>query len=130
VVPAIESQRLTVQRRQQLRGVGYLVPTSTPVPGAELPLDPVTPEGTVRARYVALASSVAADAHPLPTTSWSRIDLADLPPTLLDAIGGIDLVAAWRLASASLGSGAGWPSRRCRPRRPCRRWRACGRRRR
>jgi hypothetical protein len=103
VVPAIESRRLTVQRRQQLRGVGYLVLTSTPVPGAELPLDPVVPEGTVRARYVALASSVAADAHPLPAASWSRIDLDDLPPTLLDAIGGVDLAAAWRLASESTG---------------------------
>ncbi len=107
VVPAIESRRLTVQRRQQLHGVGYLVLTSTPVPGAELPLDPVTPEGTVRARYVALASSIAADAHPLPAASWSRIDLDDLPPTLLDAIGGVDLAAAWRLASEPAGTGGG-----------------------
>jgi len=111
-VPVVESRRLTVQRRQQLRGVGYLVVTSTPVTsepatGAELPLDPVVPEGPVQARYVALASSVAADARPLPQGAWSRIDLDDLPPTLRDALGGIDLVAAWRLASASLGSGAG-----------------------
>ncbi len=106
-VPVVESRRLTVQRRQQLRGVGYLVVTSTPAPGAELYLDPVVPEGPVQARYVALASSVAADARPLPQGAWSRIDLDDLPPTLRDALGGIDLVAAWRLASASLGSGAG-----------------------
>jgi len=46
--------------------------TSTPRPGAELALDPVVPEGTVRARYVALASSVAADVKPLPEKSWSR----------------------------------------------------------
>jgi hypothetical protein len=103
VTPAIESRRLTVQRRQQLRGVGYLVVTSTPAPGAELPLDPVTPEGTVRARYVALASSIAADAHPLPTAAWSRIDLDDLPPTLLEAIGGVDLAAAWRLGTTPAG---------------------------
>jgi hypothetical protein len=103
VVPAIESRRLTVQRRQQLRGVGYLVVTSTPAPGAELPLDPVTPEGTVQARYVALASSIAADAHPLPAASWSRIDLDDLPPTLIDALGGVDLAAAWRLGAAPAG---------------------------
>jgi hypothetical protein len=106
-VPVVESRRLTVQRRQQLRGVGYLVVTSTPAPGAELPLDPVVPEGPVQARYVALASSVAADVRPLPQGAWSRIDLDDLPPTLRDALGGIDLVAAWRLASASLGSGSG-----------------------
>ena len=110
MVPAIESRRLTVQRRQQLRGAGYLVLTSTPAAGAELPLDPVVPEGTVRARYVALASSIAADAHPLPAASWSRIDLDDLPPTLLDAIGGVDLAAAWRLASES-SRARGWPSR-------------------
>jgi carboxypeptidase family protein len=103
VVPAVESRRLTVQRRQQLRGVGYLVLTSTPKPGADLPLDSVVPEGTVRARYVALASSVAADVKPLPEASWSRVDLDDLPPALRDALGGIDLAAAWRLAGDSPG---------------------------
>jgi hypothetical protein len=103
VVPAIESRRLTVQRRQQLRGVGYLVLTSTPKPGDGLPLDPVVPEGTVRARYVALASSIAAEVKPLPEASWSRIDLDDLPPVLRDALNGIDLAAAWRLAGASSG---------------------------
>ena len=101
VVPVIESRRLTVQRRQQLRGVGYLVLTSTPKPGSELPLAPVVPEATVRARYVALASSVAAEIHPLPQTSWSRIDLDDLPPVLRDALNGIDLAAAWRLTGAA-----------------------------
>jgi hypothetical protein len=101
VVPAIEGRRLTVQRRQQLRGVGYLVLTSTPASGAELSLDPVVPEGTVRARYVALASSVAADAHPLPEASWSRVDLDDLPPTLREALGGVDLAAAWRLTGTA-----------------------------
>jgi hypothetical protein len=48
VVPAVESRRLTVQRRQQLRGVGYLVLTSTPRPGSDLPLEPVVPEGRTR----------------------------------------------------------------------------------
>jgi hypothetical protein len=103
VVPAIESRRLTIQRRQQLRGVGYLVLTSTPKPGAELSLDPVVPEGTVRARYLALASSVAADVKPLPEASWPRIDLDDLPPALRDALGGVDLAAAWRLAGEAQG---------------------------
>jgi hypothetical protein len=101
VVPAIEGRRLTVQRRQQLRGVGYLVLSSTPAPGAELPLDPIVPEGTPRARYVALASSVAADAHPLPEAAWSRVDLDDLPPTLREALGGVDLAAAWRLTGTA-----------------------------
>ncbi|HEY4593088.1 MAG TPA: hypothetical protein VIJ61_11815, partial [Thermoanaerobaculia bacterium] len=101
VVPVIEARRLTVQRRQQLRGVGYLVLTSTPQPGSELPLDPVVPGGTVRARYVALASSVAAETQPLPQRAWSRIDLDDLPPVLRDALNGIDLAAAWRLTGAA-----------------------------
>jgi hypothetical protein len=106
VVPAVESRRLTVQRRQQLRGVGYLVLTSTPVSpskrGDGLALDPVVPEGTVRARYVALASSIAADAHPTPEAAWSRVDLDDLPPALREALAGIDLAAAWRLSGASV----------------------------
>jgi hypothetical protein len=103
VVPAIESRRLTVQRRQQLRGVGYLVLSSTPSQGAELPLEPIVPDGTVRARYVALSSSVAAVVNPLPAASWSRVDLDDLPPTLREALGGVDLAAAWRLAGAPAG---------------------------
>ncbi len=101
MVPVIESGRLTVQRRQQLRGVGYLVLSSTPATGADLALDPVIPEGdpqAVRARYVALASSVAADAHPVPEAAWSRVDLDDLPPNLREALGGVDLAAAWRLS--------------------------------
>ncbi|HEX4494700.1 MAG TPA: hypothetical protein VIE43_03435 [Thermoanaerobaculia bacterium] len=108
MAPAIEGRRLTVQRRQQLRGVGYLVLSSTPAVstagGADLSLDPVTPEGnpqSVRARYVALASSVAADAHPLPEAAWSRVDLDDLPPTLREALGGVDLAAAWRLTGTA-----------------------------
>jgi hypothetical protein len=106
VAPAIESRRLTVQRRQQLRGVGYLVLTSTPAAGAELslaPVAPVLPEGSLRARYLALASSVAADVEPLPRAAWARVDLEDLPPALREALGGIDLAAAWRLAGDASG---------------------------
>jgi len=108
VTPVVESHRLTVNRRQQLRGVGYLVLTSTPTPasgtGAGLPVDPVMPgEAGVRARYVALSSSIAADVHPLPQASWSRVDLDDLPPSLRDALGGVDLAAAWRLTGPPSG---------------------------
>ncbi|HEY4587666.1 MAG TPA: carboxypeptidase-like regulatory domain-containing protein, partial [Thermoanaerobaculia bacterium] len=85
------------------RGVGYLVLTSTPKAGDGLPLDPVVPEGTVRARYVALSSSIAADAHPAPEAAWSRVDLDDLPPALREALAGIDLAAAWRLAGEAPG---------------------------
>ena len=106
VVPVVESRRLTINRRSQLRGTGYLVLTSTPAPGAEVPLEPVVPaaaETDVRARYLALASAVAADAHPLPQDSWSRVDLDDLPPALREALSSIDLAAAWRLGAAATG---------------------------
>ncbi|HEV7785946.1 MAG TPA: hypothetical protein VGQ28_11460, partial [Thermoanaerobaculia bacterium] len=106
VVPVMESRRLTINRTNQLRGTGYLVLTSTPAPGAEVPLEPIVPvppEIEVRTRYLALASAVAADAHPLPQASWTRVDLDDLPPALRDALSSIDLAAAWRLTGAPNG---------------------------
>jgi hypothetical protein len=103
VIPVVESRRLTINRHNQLRGTGYLVLTSTPAPGAEVPLEPVVPETEVRARYLALASAVAADARPLPQASWSRVDLDDLPPALREALSSIDLAAAWRLSGAPSG---------------------------
>jgi Carboxypeptidase regulatory-like domain len=109
VIPVVESRRLTINRRNQLRGTGYLVLTSTPAPGAEVPLEPIVPvvpgmpETEVRARYLALASAVAADARPLPQASWTRVDLDDLPPALREALSSIDLAAAWRLSGAPAG---------------------------
>ena len=103
VVPVMDSRRLTINRTNQLRGTGYLVLTSTPAPGAEVPLEPIVPvmpEIEVRTRYLALASAVAADAHPLPQASWTRVDLDDLPPALREALSSIDLAAAWRLSGA------------------------------
>jgi hypothetical protein len=100
VIPVVETRRLTINRRNQLRSTGYLVLTSTPAPGTEVSLEPVVPETEVRARYLALASAVAADAHPLPQASWSRVDLDDLPPALREALSSIDLAAAWRLGGA------------------------------
>src|SRR5262245_42249759 len=103
VVPVVDSRRLTVHRRAQLRGTGYLVLTSTPVPGASLPLDPVVPETEVRARYLALSSSIAAEARPLPESGWTRVDLDDLPPMFRDALSALDLSAAWRLTGVPKG---------------------------
>ena len=107
-VPGIESEALTVHRHRQLQGTGYLVVTSTPVgnglPG-EMSLEPAVPAGVdVRSRYFALASSVAAEARPLPEASWARVDLEDLPPSLSEALEVIDLAAAWR-ATGSVESG-------------------------
>jgi len=103
VVPVVDARRLTVHRRAQLRGTGYLVLTSTPPPGASFPLDPVVPEGTVRARYLALSSSVAADARPLPDNGWRRVDLDDLPSMFREALSALDLAAAWRLTGEPTG---------------------------
>lgn len=105
-VPSVENGRLTVHRHRQLQGTGYLVLTSTP------PADVLT-EGTalaaalpagidVRARYLAVASSIAAEARPLPETAWSRVDLEDLPASLSEALEVIDLAAAWRLSDGSI----------------------------
>jgi hypothetical protein len=103
VVPVVDSRRLTVHRRAQLRRTGYLVLTSTPAPGASFPLDPVLPETETRARYLALSSSVAADARPLPEGGWTRVDLDDLPAMFRDALSVLDLTAAWRLTGETKG---------------------------
>ncbi len=108
VVPVVDARRLTVHRKSQLRGTGYLVLTSTPpssMPpsGTTLPLEAVVPETAPRARYLALSTSVAAEAHPLPTAGWRRVDLDDLPPMFRDALSALDLAAAWRLTGVSTG---------------------------
>ncbi len=106
VVPVVDSRRLTVHRKSQLRGTGYLVLTSTVSAGssgANLPLDPVVPETAPRARYLALSTSVAAEASPLPVTGWRRVDLDDLPPMFRDALSALDLAAAWRLTGEPAG---------------------------
>jgi hypothetical protein len=98
VVPVVDAHHLTVHRRQQLQGIGYLVLTSTPRSGETIPASAVVPGIEVRARYLTVASSVAADVHPTPAASWSRVDLSDLPPALGEALQSLDLTAAWRLS--------------------------------
>jgi hypothetical protein len=108
VVPVVETGRLTVHRQRQLQGVGYLVLSSTPAMSVAslaggISLEAVRPETEVRSRYLAISSAVAADVQPEPATSWSRVDLSDLPGVLSEALAALDLAAAWRLA----GDGAG-----------------------
>jgi hypothetical protein len=98
VIPVQEGQSLTVHRRSRLEGTGYLVLSSSPKPGETFPLAPVVPRAEPRARYLALSSSVAAAARPLPEASWTRVDLDDLPPMLREALAELDLSAAWRLS--------------------------------
>ncbi|HEV8629309.1 MAG TPA: carboxypeptidase-like regulatory domain-containing protein [Thermoanaerobaculia bacterium] len=94
-VPVVEGSQVTVHRRRQLQGSGYLVLTSAPA-SATMPLAPPKPELEVRARYFALASSIAAEARPQPEAAWSQVDLDDLPPLLREGLQVIDLLAAWR----------------------------------
>ena len=102
VIPIQEGQSLTVHRRKRLEGTtGYLVLSSTPQSGERLPLAPVVPRFQPRARYLALSFSVAGSAHPLPETSWTRVDLDDLPSMLREALAELDLSAAWRLSGPS-----------------------------
>jgi hypothetical protein len=101
VIPIQEGQSLTVHRRKRLEGTGYLVLSSTPKPEGTLPLAPVLPRSQPRARYLALSTSVAGSARPLPEASWTRVDLDDLPPMLREALAELDLSAAWRLSGPS-----------------------------
>jgi len=94
--PLLEGREVRVDRQRKLGGTGYLVLTS-PVTGATLALDPVQPTVRVRGRYLAVASSVAADVTPRPEASWSRVDLGDLPALVSEAAQALDIVAAWRL---------------------------------
>lgn len=108
VVPVVDARRLTVHRKSQLRATGYLVltstpPSSAPPSGSALPLETVVPETAPRARYLALSTSVAAEAHPLPTAGWRRVDLDDLPQMFRDALSALDLAAAWRLTGVPTG---------------------------
>jgi hypothetical protein len=62
------------------------------------------PSVEVRARYLTVASTVAAEAKPLPEADWSRVDLEDLPPDFRDALRALDPTAAWRLSGAGTGA--------------------------
>lgn len=100
-VPVVEGNRLTVHRRRRLASTGYLVLTSTVADAAAQPLQPprpANPDVEVRARFLAVASSVAGEARPQPAASWTQVDLDDLPPLLREALAVVDLAAAWREA--------------------------------
>ncbi|HVS66410.1 MAG TPA: carboxypeptidase-like regulatory domain-containing protein [Thermoanaerobaculia bacterium] len=56
-----------------------------------------------RARYLLLASSVAAELAPSPAAAWQRVDRGDLPPALASALPGSPPVSVWRRAADAAG---------------------------
>jgi hypothetical protein len=88
---------LRVERRTKLESTGYLALTSRPGSLEEIRLAPLVSRTKVRARYLAIASSIAAEVAPAPESSWLRVDLNDLPEPTRAAASGIDIVFAWRL---------------------------------
>src|SRR5262249_20509088 len=104
VVPVVEGGRVTVHRRRQLTGTGYLVLTSELPAASAVALAMPRPDVEVRARYLAVASSVAAVAQPQPAEGWSQVDLDDLPPLLREALQVVDLAAAWRAIDVATGA--------------------------
>ena len=69
----------------------------------------------VRARFVAVASSIAAEARPLPESAWARVDWEDLPPSFSKRGAGGDRPRR-RLASGRSRLRAGGPARGPGPR--------------
>lgn len=100
--PALsEENRVTVQRTALLSGTGFLALTAAPVPPGRVSLAPVKPEVEVRARYLVLASSLAAEAAPMPAAAWQRVDVDDLPEAIRPLAPELKINAVWQ------GSGAG-----------------------
>ncbi len=96
LAPLAEAGKVSVQRIEKLHGTGHLLLTSRPAAGEVVDFAPVLPAVEVRARYLAVAASVAAEATPQPADRWLRVDLGDLPAAVSAAAQELDLVAAWR----------------------------------
>ena len=68
----LDGRTLRIERTKKLTGAGFVAVVSQPAARDTIPLDPLVPETKVRARYLACASSIAADFAPEPAASWSR----------------------------------------------------------
>ncbi len=96
VPPLVEGRELKVQRDLRLTGTGYLVVTSTPAQTNTLSLAAVQPAVSPRARFLAVATTVAAELTPQPESHWGRMDIGDLPASFREISGALGLAAAWR----------------------------------
>ncbi len=104
LAPDIVARHLVVQRSQRLTGVGHLVLTSSASRASTLALDPVLPEVEVRARYLAWAPNVAADAAPRPSDAFTRVDVGDLPEAIRSVSDGIKISAVWLASGNAAGA--------------------------
>lgn len=94
----VDGTHLVIARKQRLTSSGWLAVTSRLDAGAAPSIAGLTPAVPSRARYLTVATSVAAGIRPEPEAAWQRVDLADLPATLRDAASALGVAAAWRLA--------------------------------
>jgi hypothetical protein len=94
----VDGNRLVIARKQRLTSSGWLAVTSRLEAGAAPSIAGLTPAVASRARYLTVATSVAAGIRPEPEAAWQRVDLADLPATLREAASALGVAAAWRLA--------------------------------
>lgn len=94
--PVVDGERVVVQRATQLTGTGWLAMTGPSQGWGAVSLVPVEPGVEVRARYVAVAATVAAEVEPEPRGGWQRVDLEDLPEAVRVAADGMRLAAAWQ----------------------------------
>ncbi|MEM6796176.1 MAG: carboxypeptidase-like regulatory domain-containing protein [Acidobacteriota bacterium] len=105
---AVAEGAVTLHRSSKLEGTGYAVVSSgLDADSRAVDLESLRTDLEVRAAYLVVAGSLAAEVAPLSPESWSRVDLEDLPEALGEALESVDLVAAWRLrpgqAAGSLG---------------------------
>jgi len=111
-VAGSDRRRLRIEPEQPLAGLAFVrLEHRSSLTGAaddagdvfEVPLGAVRPGIEPRARYLLLASSVAAELAPSTAAAWQRVDRGDLPPALASALPGSPPVSVWRRAADAAG---------------------------
>jgi hypothetical protein len=98
------ARRLRIEPEQPLRGLAFVRleqrPSVVEADSFEVPLDAVRPSIAPRARYLLLATEIAAELVPAADSGWQRVDATDLPPALAAALPGRPPVSVWRRGAA------------------------------